>query len=73
MVWDDETKVKFESATCCHICKKELSGEFRGELIKNATCGIRLMRSINCFSQPSRIRYPLDFPEKLNLDIVEPT
>ena len=25
MIWNDEAKEKFESATHCHICKKELS------------------------------------------------
>ena len=25
MIWNDEAKEKFESATHCHVCKKELN------------------------------------------------
>ena len=27
MIWDDEAKEKFESATHCHVCKKTVGGD----------------------------------------------
>ena len=37
MIWNDGAKEKFESATHCHLCKKQQLEVIKYEIIVNAT------------------------------------
>ena len=75
MIWNDEGKEKFESATHCRVCKKTLGGDkvrdhchfigqFRGAA--HQQCNLNYKITKKRYRLPivfHNLRYPLDFSE----------